>query len=153
HNSRNLVSVGQTVGKGQLLGLVGSTGASTGPHSHSAVHANGVPIDPARYPRRFAEGGFDDRNESRPHGGEGLDARVPLMPRRKGRGLDVWAETGEILGMNSSLLEMLIRCQRRSGSFSSGGGFSGLDGEAGGGETATATSGTVAPDYSSIMRN
>src|SRR5699024_7602370 len=32
-------------------------------------------------------------------------------------------------------------------------GFSGLDGEAGGGETATATSGTVAPDYSSIMRN
>jgi len=37
---------GQTVKVGDLIGLVGSTGASTGAHLHLEVHVNGVTVDP-----------------------------------------------------------------------------------------------------------
>ncbi|MEO7123652.1 MAG: M23 family metallopeptidase [Lacisediminihabitans sp.] len=41
-----LVSAGEAVQVGQILGFVGSTGASTGAHLHLEIHANGVPVDP-----------------------------------------------------------------------------------------------------------
>lgn len=40
------VAVGQQIGVGQILGQVGSTGASTGAHLHLEIHVNGVPVDP-----------------------------------------------------------------------------------------------------------
>jgi murein DD-endopeptidase MepM/ murein hydrolase activator NlpD len=40
------VTVGQTVAQGDTIGLVGSTGMSTGPHVHFIVEQNGVDIDP-----------------------------------------------------------------------------------------------------------
>lgn len=49
HLSRYLVNVGDTVKKGQTIGLSGSSGNSTGPHVHYEMRLNGVPIDPWRY--------------------------------------------------------------------------------------------------------
>jgi murein DD-endopeptidase MepM/ murein hydrolase activator NlpD len=46
HLNKNLVQQGQTVKKGETIGLLGSTGRSTGPHLHYEVIKNGVSIDP-----------------------------------------------------------------------------------------------------------
>lgn len=46
HASRIFVSVGESVGQGQSVGLIGSTGISTGPHLHFELHVGGSAIDP-----------------------------------------------------------------------------------------------------------
>ena len=46
HLSKRLVNVGDKVSKGCLIGLVGNTGSSGGPHLHYEMHYGGVRVDP-----------------------------------------------------------------------------------------------------------
>lgn len=46
HNSALFVKKGDFVKKGQIIGLVGSTGNSTGPHLHFEIRSRDVPLDP-----------------------------------------------------------------------------------------------------------
>lgn len=49
HNSRNRVTTGQFVQRGDHIADVGSTGMSTGPHLHFEVRINNSAVDPMRY--------------------------------------------------------------------------------------------------------
>lgn len=49
HMSKITVRKGQTVKRGENIGLVGSTGTSTAPHCHYEVHYQGKPVDPINF--------------------------------------------------------------------------------------------------------
>jgi murein DD-endopeptidase MepM/ murein hydrolase activator NlpD len=51
HQSRIVVSKGQAVATGDLIGYVGCTGLCTGPHLHFETRESGVPVDPMKYLR------------------------------------------------------------------------------------------------------
>ena len=46
HMSRMVVAPGSLVHQGQLIGYVGTTGLSTGPHLHYETYRNGVSVNP-----------------------------------------------------------------------------------------------------------
>jgi murein DD-endopeptidase MepM/ murein hydrolase activator NlpD len=49
HMVRIKTSAGARVKRGQVIGWVGTTGASTGPHCHYEVHINGTKVDPVYF--------------------------------------------------------------------------------------------------------
>ena len=49
HLSEILVAEGQQVSPSTILGRIGSTGRSTGPHLHYEVRVDGEPVDPERF--------------------------------------------------------------------------------------------------------
>jgi murein DD-endopeptidase MepM/ murein hydrolase activator NlpD len=49
HLSKAAVADGQRVGAGQVIGSIGASGLTTGPHLHFEVHSDGRPVDPATW--------------------------------------------------------------------------------------------------------
>ncbi|HEV8192873.1 MAG TPA: M23 family metallopeptidase, partial [Ktedonobacterales bacterium] len=49
HMLKTLKKAGDPVTAGELIGLEGSSGWSTGPHLHYMVEVNNVPVDPMAY--------------------------------------------------------------------------------------------------------
>jgi murein DD-endopeptidase MepM/ murein hydrolase activator NlpD len=49
HMVRVKARVGQRVSRGEVIGYVGNSGKSTGPHLHYEVHKSGIPIDPINF--------------------------------------------------------------------------------------------------------
>lgn len=49
HGDKIMVTLGQTVKKGDVVLQTGNTGNSTGPHAHFEVRINGTPVDPLPY--------------------------------------------------------------------------------------------------------
>ena len=49
HGDKIMVTLGQTVKKGDVVLQVGETGYATGPHTHFEVRINGTPVDPLPY--------------------------------------------------------------------------------------------------------
>ena len=55
HMSEVLVAEGQEVAQGAVIGRVGTSGRSTGPHLHYEVRVDGEPVDPERFLRAGAQ--------------------------------------------------------------------------------------------------
>lgn len=49
HLSKFSVEPGDPVIRGQMIGLIGATGAATGPHLHYEIRVSGIPINPTKY--------------------------------------------------------------------------------------------------------
>ncbi|AIC95437.1 phage tail tape measure protein [Shouchella lehensis] len=98
HNSRNLVSTGQPVAKGQHIALIGSTGSSTGPHVHYEQRLNGRRINP----RGYEHGGIS-RNKQLAWLSEKDHEEYIIPSQATDRSLSLFSDLGEKLGVFNTI--------------------------------------------------
>lgn len=105
----------------------------------------------------YANGGIVTEKELAWHGEEGAEAIIPLIPKRRSRGLELWSEAGQRLGIDPKAIAWLERFYgKKSGSGIASGGvgsFGASSGEGGGegGGSNSGTSGTLVSSSPSII--
>lgn len=104
----------------------------------------------------YANGGIIDKMELAWHGEEGAEAIIPLISKRRNRGLELWEETGKRLGVDEEAIELMKKLSSAKGSggqsnatAGSFGATSGEGGEGGGGDSGS--SGTLIPSKSTTL--
>lgn len=97
HLSSMAVRRGANVSAGRLLGRVGSTGNSTGPHLHYEVRRNGRAIHPG-----YKDGGII-RKEHLARVGEGDKAEVIIPVTDKKRGIPLLLSAMDMMGLSSKV--------------------------------------------------
>ena len=95
----------------------------------------------------YYNGGFVDTPELAWHGEEGEEAIIPLIPQRRDRGIDLWLQTAQKLGLGS-----LFGIKGANGMGALGGGFAGSEGESGSGSSGEGGAGTYVPSISPVIQ-
>ena len=95
----------------------------------------------------YYNGGFVDTPELAWHGEEGEEAIIPLIPQRRDRGIDLWLQTAQKLGLGS-----LFGMKGTNGIGALGGGFSGSEGESGSSSSSEGGAGTYVPSISPAIQ-
>lgn len=95
----------------------------------------------------YYNGGFVDTPELAWHGEEGEEAIIPLIPQRRDRGIDLWLQTAQKLGLGS-----LFGIKGTNGMGALGGGFAGSEGESGSSSSSEGGAGTYVPSITPAIQ-